>query len=57
MYVLPPVLLLEVDGFVVFAKKNEEKMEKYAITWQHNYHRASIHLAACMVYTIFKIEP
>ena len=53
MYVLPPV----VDGFVVFAKKNEEKMEKYAITWQHNYHRASIHLAACMVYTIFKIEP
>ena len=27
MYVLPPV----VDGSVVFAKKNEEKMEKYAI--------------------------
>ena len=24
---------------------NGEKMEKYAITWQHNYHRASIHLA------------
>ena len=48
MYVLPPV----VDGFVVFAKKNEEKMEKYAITWQHNYHRASIHLAMYGLYDV-----
>ena len=30
--------------------KNEEKMEKYAITWQHNYHRASIHLAMYGLY-------
>ena len=51
-YVLPPVLLLVIGGSVVFAKKNEEKIEKQAITGQHNYHRASIHLAMYCLYDL-----
>ena len=51
-YVLPPVLLLVIGGSVVFAKKNEENMEKQAITGQHNYHRASIHLTMYGLYDL-----
>ena len=41
--------------------RNQEKMEKYVITGQHNYHRASIHLAmyglyVYMVYLLLYID-
>ena len=36
----------------MFAKKNEENMEKQGITGQHNYHRASIHLAMYGLYDL-----
>ena len=33
-------------------------MEKYAITWQYNYHRASIHfLNRTIVYSNFFLNP